>query len=135
MNCISCDGCQEKWYVMRRWRCIFTRRSWTLSKNTSGVSGFPHCWGSPHDVPRLDPQAKFQARNHTTYDRFRDMNQNSHEEALAVARDAHQWASVAAGLLEDKIERMSCSLSHSCQCSRSWRCSCSCQRRFQTANH
>ena len=39
-----------------------------------------------------------------------------------VARDNHQWTLVAAALLEDKIERMSCSLSCSHQCSRNCRC-------------
>ena len=70
--------------------------------------------GSPGDIPRLDPQAKFQARHHTTYDMFRGMKQDSCEEVLAVARDIHPWALAAMALLEDKIKRMSYSLSHSC---------------------
>ena len=37
------------------------------------------------------------------------------EEAFTVERDAHWWALMAAVLLEDKIERLSCSLSCSCQ--------------------
>ena len=57
------------------------------------------------------------------------------EEALAVARDAHWQALVAAALLEDKVERLSCSLSCSHQCSGSHRCSGSCRQRPQAGSH
>ena len=43
----------------------------------------------PAGIPRLDPQAKFHARNYATYDRFMDVKQDSCEEALAIARNAH----------------------------------------------
>ena len=29
---------------IRRWRHVFARRSWILSKKTSGISGLLHCW-------------------------------------------------------------------------------------------
>ena len=38
--------------------------------------------------------------------------QGSSEEAFAIVRDTHQQAFVATALLEDKIERLSFSLSH-----------------------
>ena len=77
---------------------------------------------SPACIPRLDPQANFQARNCTTYDRFMAVRWDSCEEALVVARDAHRWALVAAALLEDKIDRIGHSLSCSHWHSRSCRC-------------
>ena len=39
------------------------------------------------------------------------MQRDSCEESLAVVRDANQQALVATALLEDKIDRLSCSLS------------------------
>ena len=91
---------------------------------------------SPADIHRLNPQPEFNARNHATYDRFMGSKWDSCEEALAMPRDAHQQALSAATLLEHKIERMSCSLSCSCQCSGSHRCLGSCwQRRSGTVDH
>ena len=91
---------------------------------------------SPASIPRINPQAYFQARNCTTYNRFMDVRWDSCEEVLAIARDAHQRTLVAMALLEDKIERISCSLSHSHWYSGSHRCLGSCQwRRSQTADH
>ena len=90
---------------------------------------------SQTDIPRLDLQVEFNARNCATYDRFMDVKWDSCKEALAMARDAHQWTLVAAALLDDKIER-SHSLSCSCWQSRSCRHSGSHQqRRSQTADH
>ena len=106
-----------------------------LLKWLSALSGKEPRW-SPAGVPRLNPQAEFNARNHNTYDRFMDIKWDSCEEVLAIARDAHHWVLGATALLEDKIERMSCSLSQSHQCSGSHRCSGSHQqRRSQTADH
>ena len=45
-----------------------------------------------------NPQAKFNARNCATYDRFMDVKWDSCKEALAIARDANQWALAAAAL-------------------------------------
>ena len=42
---ISCSDCWGGQVVMRRWRCIFARTSWTLSRNASSVGGLPHCQG------------------------------------------------------------------------------------------
>ena len=90
--------------------------------------------GSPGIVPRLDPQAKFQAQQCATYHRLRGMKWDSCEEVLAIARDTHWQALVAMALLEDKIERMS----HSLCCGHWWsgsqRCSGSHQRRSWTAD-
>ena len=69
---------------------------------------------SPGSVPRLDPQAEFQARVCSTYDWFMDVKWGSCEEALAIAWDAHQQVLAAAALLEDKIKRLSHSCSGSC---------------------
>ena len=75
------------------------------------------------NVPRLDPQAEFNAQNHANVEWFMGIKWDSCEEALAVARDTHWQALTAATLLEEKIKRLSLSLSHgctgSCQCSRS----------------
>ena len=68
----------------------------------------------PVSIPRADPQTNYSTRDHTTYDRLRDMHWGLCEEALAVVRDAHWIALVAVALLEDKIEMLSHSLSHSC---------------------
>ena len=110
-------------------------------KNSSGVSSLLHCWGKNWDrtqltSPRLKPKGEFNTRNCATYDRFIGNKWDSCKEALAMARDAHWWALAAAALSEDKIERMSHSLSCSCLCSRSHRQSGSCQqRRSWNADH
>ena len=44
---------------------------------------------SPANVPRLNPQAEFNAGNCTIYDRFMDIKQDFYEETLAKASDAH----------------------------------------------
>ena len=80
----------------------------------------------PTSAPRHNPQADYSTRNHATYDRFRNMKRDSCEEALAVVRDAHWQVLAAMALLEDKIGRLSCSLSHGHQCSGSHRCLGSC---------
>ena len=61
--------------------------------------------------------------------------QGSCEEAFMVTMDAHQWALVAVVLLEDKIERLSHSLSHSHQHSGSCRHSGSHQWRSWAGSH
>ena len=72
-------------------------------------------------MPHQHPQADYSAQNHTNYDQLKDTMCSSCEEALAVARDTHPQALVAAVLLEDKIERLSHSLSHGHWCSGSHR--------------
>ena len=44
---------------------------------------------TPASIHRLNPQANFQARNHAIFDRFMNARQDSCDEALAVAGDAH----------------------------------------------
>ena len=63
---------------------------------------------------RTPAQAEFHDHTQATYDHFahfRDRHQESQEEAIRVARDAHHWALVAAALLEGHIERLSHSIS------------------------
>ena len=96
----------------------------------------PELRQNPANVPWLDPQAEFNARNYTTYDRFMVVRWDSCKEALVMARHTHQQPLAASALLEDKTERMSHSLSHSCRCCRSCRCLGSCQcRRSQTVDN
>ena len=63
-------------------------------------------------MSRSDPQSNFKWRTQVTYDHFQSRQQESHEEALIVARDAHHQALAAAALLEGHIERLSHSVSH-----------------------
>ena len=63
------------------------------------------------------------------------MIQGSCEGDLAVVRDTHWQALVAAVLLEDKKERLNHSLSHGHQCSGSHRCLGSHWQRSQTLSH
>ena len=89
---------------------------------------------------RMPVQAEFHDQMQVTYDHFghfRSMQQESWEEALRVARDAHCLLAAAA-MLEGHIEWLSHSISWgqhgsqgwlgSKQCSRSRRCTQSCRR-------
>ena len=93
---------------------------------------------SPTSASKMDTQAEFRARAHATYDHFNNMWWDSCEEALAMVRDAHQWALVAAALLEENIEQLShsvtCGQSGSHWCLGSCRCLGS-HRRSQSAGH
>ena len=60
-----------------------------------------------------------------TYDHFRDLKEGSCKQAIAMAWDAHRQALVAMALLEDKIERLSHSVSHGHWQSGSQKQSCS----------
>ena len=63
---------------------------------------------------RMPTQAEFHAQTQATYEHFghfHNRQQESHEEALKVARDAHCQVPMAAALLEGHIERLSCSIS------------------------
>ena len=81
-------------------------------------STWEEVWGVYNEVyhlkraPRPNPQSEFQRKVSATYDHFKDLKEGSCEEALAMAWDAHRWALVATALLEDKIEKLSCSISH-----------------------
>ena len=88
---------------------------------------------SPTKASRPDPWTKFQVRVCTTYDHFMDLKEGSCEEALAVPQDAHQWALAALALLEEKIERLSYSVS--CRWSGSHRCSGRCWCRSKAGSH
>ena len=89
----------------------------------------------PTRTLRCDPQADYSAQNCATYNQCKDMMWGSCEEALAVARDTHWQASAAMALREEKIERLSCSLSCGHWCSGSCRHLGSLWQRSQTASH
>ena len=112
--------CDEEMEVCICQEVMDSVKEYLWCKQLSTLPGVDLRW-SPVDIPRLDPQAKFDARNCTTYDRFMGIKQDYCKEALAMARDAHWWALAATTLWEDKIERMSCSHSHSHWCSGSHR--------------
>ena len=65
----------------------------------------------PVDACRPNPQAEFAAVQHATYEWFATTQQYSCEEALALARYAHQCTLVAVAILEEKMKWMSHSLS------------------------
>ena len=71
------------------------------------------------DTPRPNPHMVFAATNHRTY-----------EEMMALARDAWQWALVAAAILEEQIERVSHSTSCQQFSSHWWSSSCKRSRSF-----
>ena len=84
------------------------------------------------DAPLPDPCMAFTAMNCSTYEKFTAMNWEMYEEIVALMMDAHQWAFLAAVILEKQMERMSCSISHQCSTS-CWHssshwCSSSCRR-------
>ena len=91
--------------------------------------------------PTSTPRLTIAPRTMLTIDWFKDTMWGSCEEALAVARDANWQALVARALLEDKMDRVSHSLSHGCQCSGShWHsgnhgCLGNYQWRSQTVGH
>ena len=98
--------------------CLLHRWEFTWLEEEPG-------WGSA-STSRPDPQSEFQQRVCATYNHFRDLKEGSCKEALAVAWDTHRWELVAMALLEVKMERLSCSISHSCRSSGScqWLGSC-----------
>ena len=49
---------------------------------------------------RMPAQAEFHAQTQVTYDHFWDRQQESWEEALRVARDAHHWMLAMVAMLE-----------------------------------
>ena len=63
-------------------------------------------------MSRLDPWSNFQQRMWVTYDCFQNRQDESHKEALRVARDAHHQVLAAATLFEGHIERLSHSVCH-----------------------
>ena len=89
----------------------------------------------PTSTSRHDPQADYSTWNCTIYNWLKDTTQDSCKEALAVARDAHQQTLAATALLEEKIKRLSHSLSCGHQCSGSHRHLASHQWRSQTGSH
>ena len=60
----------------------------------------------------MTAQAEFHARVQDMYDQFQNRWQESCEQALRVAWDAHCWVLAAATLLEGHTERLGCSVSH-----------------------
>ena len=83
-----------------------------------------HRWGSalPEEEPRqglsgakthrTTAQVVFHARPQDKYDHFWNRWQESHEEALRLAQDAHHQVLVATALLEGHIKRLGHSISH-----------------------
>ena len=63
-------------------------------------------------TPRMPAQAEFHARMQATYNHYRNMQWDLCEDALAVAWDANNQVLVAVAMLEDHIERPSCSVTH-----------------------
>ena len=68
-------------------------------------------------MPHQHPKANYSTQNHANYNQFKGTKWDSCEETLAVVRDTHWQALVAAALLEDRIERLCHFLSHGHQCS------------------
>ena len=118
-----CDEEMEKHVCQKIWDSV---KEHLWHRQVPTLLGEESRW-NPANIPRLDPKANYSARNHATYDRFRHVKHGSCKEALAIARYTHQQALAAAVLLGEKIERFSCSLSHSHWCSGSHWCSSSCQ--------
>ena len=73
----------------------------------------------PADAPQPNPHMAFAAMNCSTYE-FSAMNRETYEEMMALMRDNHQQALVAAAILEEWMERMSCSASWQCPTSCHW---------------
>ena len=72
---------------------------------------------------RMPAQAQFHDYTQVTYDHFGhfwDRQQESHEEALRMARDAHHQVLVAAALLEGHIERLGHSVTWGWSHSQGW---------------
>ena len=86
-------------------------------------------------VSRPDPQAEYQDRMCTTYEHYKDLKEEACGEALAIIWDAHQQALAAIALLDEKIERLSHSLSHGHQHSRSHKHWGSHHQRSQAGSH
>ena len=63
-------------------------------------------------TPWQPPWSEFQQRVCETYNNFWDLKEGSCKQALAMAWDVHRWLLAAVALLRDKIERLSCSVSH-----------------------
>ena len=89
----------------------------------------------PTSTLRHDPQADYSTQTHANYGWLKDMTWGSCQEALAVVRDAHSQVLVAVALLEDKIERLRCSVSCGHWQSGSHRHSGSCWHRLRTGSH
>ena len=72
---------------------------------------------------------------HATYDHYKDLKEESCKETLAIMLDAHQWALAAVALLDEKIERLSHSLSSNHWHLRSHKHSGSHCQRFWAGSH
>ena len=126
----SYRGYLAKALVMWRWRRGPTKIFWTPLGNASSIGRITASqrrdWvGALPALPGQTCRWKFGIR----------CMPHLYKEALAIAQDAHQWALVATALLEEKIERLSCSLSHGCQHSRGCKHSGSCFQRYQAGSH
>ena len=88
----------------------------------------------PADASWPDPPTEFVAANCSTCEKFAAMKEDSYEEMMALVRDAHWWALVVAGILEDRMERMSHSTSHQCFAS-CWYSSSHWWRRSRSLGH
>ena len=60
---------------------------------------------------------EFAAANCSTYEKFTTAKWDLYKEMMALMKYAHQWALVAAAILEERMERMSCYTSQWCSSS------------------
>ena len=67
----------------------------------------------PVNTPQPDPSTEFAAANHSMYEKFTATKCDSYKEMMALMRDAHWQAMVAATILKERMERMSSS--HICK--------------------
>ena len=115
-------GCPGKADVKRQQRSSFAREVMELIKGCLRLKWPPtqpkEEWLQPFaDITWLSLHAAFADANHRNYKEFVATSHWSYEEVLALARDTNQWALVVAAMLEEWMERMSCSTS--CHCSSS----------------
>ena len=113
-------------HAIWRWQRISAKKSSTLLE-VGPCPAMEEPGQRSTSASRPDPSPSSSKRAHVTYDHFRDLKEESCEEALAVAWDAHRQALAAMAFLKDKIERLSHSISHGHQWMASCRLSGSCR--------
>ena len=91
LQCLSAVAARRGHVKIRRWGCIFAKTSWTLFRESlwhrwpSALPGAEPSQ-SPTNIPRLDPQAKFNTWNHANYEWFMGIKWDSCEETLAMGQ-------------------------------------------------
>ena len=134
MTYTSYRGRPAKALVMQRQSRISTKKFWTRHRQDH-TQLEERLRQSPTSTSRPESWAKFQHRICATYDHFKDVKEGSCKEALAIEQDTHLWVLAAMALLEDKIRRLSHSLSCGCWHSRSHSCLGSHHQRSQAGSH